>query len=289
MRRLLIRPGAIGDCIVSLPALQSISGDDTEVWVAAQNVPLVRFVRRVRAISFTGLDLLEIYAADAPASLLETLRSFDSIVSWYGTARAEFHKVTERLGLPFVFLPALPAAGSRHAVDFYLDQARRLGGRDVEAVPRIACPTVARDEGYIVIHPFSGSRRKNWPLDRFRRVAEALASYGKVEWCAGPEEELAGAHRWDNLYHLACRLAGARLYIGNDSGISHLAAAAGAPVLALFGPTDPAVWAPRGPSVRIVASRAPDRSMAGIPVEEVTEAAGFLLRANSGGGTALLS
>ncbi len=289
MRRLLIRPGAIGDCIVSLPALQSLSGDDTEVWVAAQNVPLIRFTSRVRAISSTGLDLLEIYAADAPAPLLEALRGFDSIVSWYGMARAEFRKVTERLGLPFVFLPALPAAGSRHAVDFYLDQARCLGGRDVVAVPRIACPTVARDEDYIVIHPFSGSRRKNWPLDRFRRVSEMLASYGKVEWCAGPEEKLAGARRWDNLYNLACRLAGARLYIGNDSGISHLAAAAGAPVLALFGPTNPAVWAPRGRSVRIVASRDPDRSMAGISVVEVAEAAGSLLRGNPSGKTALLS
>jgi ADP-heptose:LPS heptosyltransferase len=44
------------------------------------------------------------------------------------------------------------------------------------------------------------------------------------------------------------------VYIGNDSGISHLAAAAGAPVVALFGPTDPAVWAPRGPRVRILAA-----------------------------------
>ncbi len=46
-------------------------------------------------------------------------------------------------------------------------------------------------------------------------------------------------------------LARASLYIGNDSGITHLAAAVGTPVLAMFGPTDPAVWAPRGPNVRV--------------------------------------
>jgi len=57
--------------------------------------------------------------------------------------------------------------------------------------------------------------------------------------------------RLDNLYELACWLARARLYIGNDSGITHLAAAVATPVLALFGPTDPSVWAPRGPNVRI--------------------------------------
>jgi len=54
-----------------------------------------------------------------------------------------------------------------------------------------------------------------------------------------------------NLYELACWLGRARLYVGNDSGITHLAAAAGAPVLALFGPTDPSVWVPRGPNVRV--------------------------------------
>jgi ADP-heptose:LPS heptosyltransferase len=57
--------------------------------------------------------------------------------------------------------------------------------------------------------------------------------------------------RIENLYELACWLASARLYIGNDSGITHLAAAVGTPVLALFGPTDPDVWAPRGANVRV--------------------------------------
>ena len=50
-------------------------------------------------------------------------------------------------------------------------------------------------------------------------------------------------------------MAGARLYVGNDSGITHLAAAVGAPVIALFGPTDPGIWGPRGSSVRIVRAR----------------------------------
>ena len=70
---------------------------------------------------------------------------------------------------------------------------------------------------------------------------------------------------------LAGRLAGAGLYLGNDSGVSHLAAAAGAPTLALFGPTDPAVWSPVGPRVETVAS--PDRTMAGLDVDTVYAAA----------------
>ena len=88
-----------------------------------------------------------------------------------------------------------------------------------------------------MIHPFSGSSRKNWPLERFRELSQRLA--WPVQWSAGPQEQLDGAVRFENLYELACWLATARVYIGNDSGITHLAAAAGVPVVAIFGPTDP--------------------------------------------------
>jgi ADP-heptose:LPS heptosyltransferase len=107
-------------------------------------------------------------------------------------------------------------------------------------------------EDYAVIHPFSGSPRKNWPLEKFRALAGKLEPVMPVRWCAGEEDPpLPDAVRIDDLYELACWLAKARLYIGNDSGITHLAAAVGTPVLALFGPTDPDVWAPRGQHVRV--------------------------------------
>src|SRR5581483_12178965 len=118
------------------------------------------------------------------------------------------------------------------------------------AIPRIPCDT--ERENFAVIHPFSGSPRKNWPLDRFRRLASSLERVMPVRWCAGRQDPpLPEAVCIDDLYALACWLARARLYIGNDSGITHLAAAVGTPVLALFGPTDPAVWGPRGENVRV--------------------------------------
>src|SRR5207302_7263558 len=83
--------------------------------------------------------------------------------------------------------------------------------------------------------------------EKFREVARQLKI--PVRWCAGPEEELEDAIHINNLYDLACWLARARVYIGNDSGISHLAAAVGTPTIVLFGPTDPAVWAPLGSRV----------------------------------------
>ncbi len=258
VRRLLIRPGAIGDFLLSLPALECLRSGYTEVWTAAANVPLARFADRARAISSTGLDLLGIETPPNPR-LFQELIGFDSIFSWYGANRPEFQELVRSLGLPFRFFPALPKDVPIHAVDFYLAQARTAGPCDSDGIPRLPCPGAR--ENFAVIHPFSSSRRKDWPLEHFRRLAEGLQRRMPVYWCRGPEDPpLAGAVEWENLYDLACWLARASLYIGNDSGITHLAAAVGTPVLALFGPTDPAVWGPRGPNVRIARFAGPIRS-----------------------------
>jgi heptosyltransferase-3 len=275
VRRLVIRPGAIGDFIVSLPALERLRSPYLEVWVSSPNVPLVRFADRVRSIASTGLDLLGV--AEPPAHLLDELRGFDSIVSWYGANRPEFRDLMLGLNLPCIFFPALPPAmepsalpaalppamepsalppapppeaTAIHATDFYLDQVRELSTVPGGDTPQIPCQ--AARANFAAIHPFSGNPRKNWPLEKFRRVARGLERSMPVRWCAGPEDPpLDGAVLIHDLYELACWLASARLYIGNDSGITHLAAAVGTPVLALFGPTDPGVWAPRGPNVRV--------------------------------------
>jgi heptosyltransferase-3 len=266
-RRLIIRPGGIGDSILSLPAIDYLRTDHTEVWVPSAIVPLInaQVLRdaEARAIASTGIDLLGLPGMEPSANLIAKLRSFDSIVSWYGANRAEFREQVAELDLPFQFLDALPEPAAKiHAADFFLKQA---GGEGC-AVPKILCAG-AELENFAVIHPFSGSARKNWPLERFREVAARLAM--PVRWCAGPEEAIEDAVRFENLYELACWLARARVYIGNDSGITHLAAAVGAPVVAIFGPTDPAVWAPRGHRVSVVSGRNLDE----ITVDQVLEAA----------------
>lgn len=229
-RRLLIRPGAIGDVIVSLPALEFLRAPYTEIWVPANMVPLIApFADRVRAISSTGLDLFEL--GRAPEQLIETLAGFDDIVSWYGASRVEFREAAA--ALPFRFLPALPPLdGSFHAIDFYLAQV----GAPAGTVPRLKLAGEAASEAPLALHPYSGSARKNWPLENFQALARLLP----FEWCHD---------RFADLGDLAAWLSGARIFVGNDSGITHLAAALGVRTLALFGPTNPRVWAPRGAHV----------------------------------------
>jgi heptosyltransferase-3 len=267
LRRLLIRPGGIGDSILSFPALEFLKAEYTEIWVREDVAPLIRFADSVRSIASTGIDLLGLEGVDPPAALIDRLRSFDAIVSWYGANREEFREEVARRRLPFQFFPALPNPGERiHAADYFLGQAGGSG----RAVSRIDCVQLPPGD-FAVIHPFSGSPRKNWPMERFRELSIRIGM--PVQWCAGPEEMLEGAVRMASLYDLAGWLRTARVYVGNDSGITHLAAAAGAPVVAIFGPTDPAIWAPRGDRVRVVAGK-PDE----VTVEEVLDAVDRLLK-----------
>jgi heptosyltransferase-3 len=248
VRRLVIRPGAIGDTILSLPAMEHLKARYTEIWVRSDVIPLIRFADRVRSIASTGLDLLGIEDVAPPAALIRALGSFDEILSWYGSSRPEFRNALGSFR-NVRFLDALPPPeGRMHAADFFLAQ---VGGQG-PAIPRIGLEEV-QHHGSIVFHPFSGSARKTWPMERFLELERVL---GGVEWAARDNWV-----RFADLMDLAQWLAGAALYVGNDSGITHLAAAVGAPVLALFGPTDPEIWGPRGSRVTVLRARSIEEIM----------------------------
>jgi ADP-heptose:LPS heptosyltransferase len=132
-------------------------------------------------------------------------------------------------------------------------------------------------------------------VERFAALVHAHADTRPWLLVVGPADEDAAAPlsalpgcvpvRDMPIRQLGALLGRAGLYVGNDSGVSHLAAAAGAPTLALFGPTDPAVWAPVGPEVETV--RSPDTKMAGLDLDVVHAAAARLRargRVRSSGG-----
>lgn len=223
--------------------MEALRADYTEVWVPSAIKPLVRFADHVRGIADTGLDLVGI--TDSPA--LPELSRFDEIVSWYGENREDFRDAVAHL--PFRFFPALPPP---------------LGD------PHIDVPAVRRTK--IVVHPFSASPNKNWPLAKFEELAARLGAEFAVRRDGSPLIE--------DLYELACWLAHAKIYIGNDSGITHLAAAVGTPVVALFGPMDPAIWAPRTPRSAVIRRQPMDL----ITVDEVIAAVDRLLCADGANG-----
>ena len=144
----------------------------------------------------------------------------------------------------------------------------------------------------IIIHPGSGSPAKNWLAEKFAVLAKKIRNKTSFEPIViGGEADdgaiksmrslLPGLHFIVNtpLMDVASILSVAGGYVGNDSGITHLAAVLGIPVVALFGPTDPAIWAPRGKKVTIIKSFLPsNESLSEIGVEAVFQA----LKANTG-------
>ena len=180
-----------------------------------------------------------------------------------------------------------------HVVDHHLSLFPDLALEPEERVPRVAADAggaagCGRRAHPIVIHPGSGSRSKNWPIGRFVEVAKRLEGGSPIAWVIGPAEAesgtaaaidgaIPGARVWRNLplTELADRLCGARLFVGNDSGVAHLAAAVGCPVVVLFGASDPVVWAPRGRSVTVVGDGA--CGMEAIGVEAVLAACRAIL------------
>jgi ADP-heptose:LPS heptosyltransferase len=122
-------------------------------------------------------------------------------------------------------------------------------------------------QSLLVIAPGSGAREKNWPEDFFFAIVKwwREAVNGVAVLLTGPvEEERGGLERLQNscvvardltLSQAAALLARSDLYLGNDSGITHLAAAAGARTIALFGPSNARQWAPRGKRVTIVSRK----------------------------------
>jgi len=191
--------------------------------------------------------------------------------------------------------PPSPPPGGPHAALWLAESVAALGVQPATPPPLLAAsepesaqarPWLDRlERGFLAVHPGSGSPRKNWPAERFASLVEQVADDRPFLLVEGPAdaEAAAPAARLPSVVHarelpprvLGAVLARAGLYVGNDSGISHLAAAWGAPVITLFGPTDPAQWAPIGPRVRVM--RAEDGTMESLELEDVVRAAREML------------
>jgi ADP-heptose:LPS heptosyltransferase len=138
----------------------------------------------------------------------------------------------------------------------------------------------------IAIHPGSGSSRKNWPIENWlaitSRLLDAESRYRFI--LIGGEADEAQLAAFESAWRgapllvaralllpqLAAVIERCQLFLGHDSGISHLAAAVGAPTLLLFGPTDPAVWAPANSRVAVI--EAPESDLLRLEVESVAHA-----------------
>ncbi len=193
-------------------------------------------------------------------------------------------KLSRRLDCPVHWFQSFPGTGMNpHVHHFHLDQCRRLGWAVEECLPKLKpsrgeitlvqeclqkrIPASFGDAPRpILLHPGTGGLRKIWPLKKWWALVRFLRGYDRCPICMtlGPADErlkdFAKAVKElgvvvierISLPTLAALMSECRLFIGSDSGVSHLAALVGIPTAVIFGPTNPDVWAPRGSHVRIV-------------------------------------
>ena len=281
MTSLVLFPGALGDFLCFLPtglALRRAYGGN--LCVVAQPACL-DLVRRpdITGVSIDRREIADLFSTraritDATARLFG---GFARTYSWTGFGNAEFsRRLAAATGGPVDVYPFRGMRAGEHAVDYY---ARCVGLRpapveaslitqDAEWFAGFAARHRLRAGGFLLIHPGSGGRAKNW--EGFADVARQWRMQRRepVVVLLGPAEAERPALSFDDaivvdgltLPQVAALLRSCGLYLGNDSGISHLAGAVGASGVVLFGQSDPAVWAPRSDRLRVVS--APQRCTA---------------------------
>ena len=266
-RVLVIRGGAIGDFILTLPVMrllrEMIPNCHLEVMgylsiaTLAQTAGLADSVR-----SLDHRTMAALFAKNAPIdeALAEHLKSFNLIVSYLFDPDGHFRASMERIGVKTLI-------ECSHRVQPDQGHASRQLAKPLEKLAMFVEDSHLQTAHFerrevmpnrLAIHLGSGSEKKNWPLERWLALADDFRDH-EVIFITGEAEQERGMlienrPSWHSLPlpELACRLSTCTAFLGHDSGISHLAAACGVPSLLLFGPTDPAVWAPPQPWVTIL-------------------------------------
>lgn len=277
---LIFHQAALGDFILTWPlavALGRLYPQSRIAYVTSSSKG--KLAERVLGVDArdaeTGWSGLFVAGAQPTEGVAKALAGTHAIFDFIAGAESEWTANMKRLAphAELTHLPSRPGAGyDRHATDGLLESlAQRPAVRAaVEQILRSV-----RDRGIatrrtvgdaIVIHPGSGSPTKNWPLDSYSELARSLKTAGRsvrfiigeVErerWSEGDLARLRGIADLRtpvDYLELHRDLIDAAVYIGNDSGPSHLAAICGVPTIAIFIASDPRVWSPIGPTVKIL-------------------------------------
>ena len=271
---LIIHPGALGDVLQAVPALRGLRAVAPAAPITFVGQPrlahlLVELGAAQRARTFDGFGLEALFAdAPTPAALADAVAGASRIVSWFGSRDETYGRRLRALAPRALVAPPVPEDDTpvwRHLLG-------TLAGWDLAIPERVeplrANPLPAGDAAAgpgrlrLVVHPGSGGDWKRWPVERFaevirglrhRRSLEILVHQGPAD--AEPAQRLLALLEGEatvllrpDLPRLAAVLGTARAYLGGDSGVSHLAAAVGAPSVVLFPPATFKRWTPWSPT-----------------------------------------
>jgi heptosyltransferase III len=312
-RILVIRGGAIGDFILTLPGLRMLRQACPHAHIDILGYRHIAalaenrfYAQAVRSIEYGPLSGFFAKNSELPAELADYFASFDLIISYLYDPDCIFKNNLRRCGVEHLLCgPAKIVETDGHAARQLARPIEELGIRVVDLTEKIFLSEEDRQFGrkflqtpsqpIIAIHPGSGSKEKNWSLQNWIELfstehwhIEKRHSLIVISGEADKEQTAQLEHTWKDweirfaknlpLPHLAGVLEHS-IFIGHDSGISHVAAAAGANCILLFGPTDPNVWAPRNENVEVL--RAPTGKVDDLEIAVVQAALTKALRASS--------
>ena len=302
-RFLLLRGGAIGDFIVTLPVLQALRAQwplaRIDIWGYPHIAELAvagGLAEKVQSLDRADMARFFTPRAEFTEEQVAAIRSYDLIFHYLHDPAGHVHDNLLQAGARQV-IQGPPMISRGHAVPFLLEPLQALAIYEAELVPELVLSGEARADARrrlqelgvvsrpIVVHPGSGSPAKTWPLPGFMEIIQRLCACGHdVVAVLGEADqqargELAGklpdlpCLEGLSLIELAAVLTESSRFLGNDSGITHLAAAVGLPVVALFGPSKAETWAPRGRG-EISVLTAPEGELERLEIETVWQELG---------------
>ncbi len=284
---------------MTLPALREIRTSYPEAEIELFGVlPQARlavpeYVDRVERVD--AIELVPLFSeGELPEPLRNRLNRFDLAVNFFADPGSVISRNLIAAGVKKVVGGPKHASLETHAVRYLAGVLDPLGLTLRNPVPTLAIGLRPAHTSRFAFHPGSGSAQKNWPVGRWiELIARCDTLFDDFVLVGGEADEtvirdllsrcqcrrlkiVLGA----DLIELGRELNDCSVFAGHDTGVTHLAAAVGTPTVALFGPTNPNIWAPLGTHVRVV--RSPTAHMDAIQVAAVVAAVKNVNRTRTG-------
>ena len=268
----VIRLRSLGDCVLTTPALALLKQHRPDLKISVIVEP------RFAEVFAGNPDIDETRDSMTRADLVLNLHGGTRSMILTALSRAKFRAGFAHHRYGFVYSDKIPTAQEILGITRRVHTAEHLAsamfwlGVPQQEIPRarLFADTPPDRRSYAVIHPFAARPDKTWPAERFIEVARQLNL--DTVFLAGPADDLTPFEKLEtsreSLKVTKSLIAGASLFIGNDSGPAHIAAAFGVPVVVLFGPSDPVTWSPWRTESQVLTS--PD--IAGIAADQVLAA-----------------
>jgi heptosyltransferase-3 len=278
--------------LLTLPVLHALRESDhsasVELVAPFPAALLARYGGAHSVADINSVEFLSLFTGESglDQGLRDRLAKIDCVIGYLfdpgGTTRTKIQASGCR------FVPGPFRLGERRlpAAIQLAEPLRELGIQMIDPVPRLFLGRKVRPGTRLTFHVGSGSRAKNWSSYHWSELVTRLEDrFEELFLVSGEADEAATAaflQEYKNprlkvgsnlsILDLVHELSASDLFIGHDTGVTHLAAALGIPTIALFGPTDPMIWRPLGQHVQVVASK--DGLMQSLPLEQVLNAIG---------------